>query len=283
MLYRIGADSPTRYAGLLLQHHAALTAGLIELYSRLINGQSWEGSPVDELNGSPSVHCILERLGVIDTEDEIDPTSDLAGESDSISFSCAKAREPPAKVQKLAKSTARNGSVSDRQSRSSRSPLSTSTTIAPAPPSQPSTGYLNQVASPSSSGSRSGSIQSTMSSWESQSPGLSDDYMFTTPVPTPATTSESQCPDYQMPMQAYPPFSDGTVPNYSRESIPTPVPAPVPFISPETVTDPCTAGYFMDAAGGMGLYGWEDGSAGGNIGFGSMPPEGGAWDQGVFV
>ncbi|EXJ88276.1 hypothetical protein A1O1_05206 [Capronia coronata CBS 617.96] len=344
--------SNQRYAGLLIQHHAALTAGLIELYTRIIKGQPWEGSPVDELNGSPSVHCILERLGVIDAEDEIDPTptadprlgSDLGSSSNGIKVAADAAREqhqqhqqpPPSKVRKLSKSTTtststatstststtRKISQSNRRSNSSRSPRSkTSPALAPAPVASSSSSslptsfpqsqgltfdtedrqqatigqdYFNHAVSPPSSAG-------TISSWESQShahsPDLADD-MFTTPLPTtPTTTSESYFPDYQIPttqQAAYAPFSASTVVDGSvgiqgyvgRESIPTPVQAGA-YTSPETAAEACTAGYFLDATGGMGLYGWDTGNVGGggggNVGFGSLQQECNAWDSGVFV
>ncbi|OAL25125.1 hypothetical protein AYO22_05002 [Fonsecaea multimorphosa] len=48
----------------------ALTAGVVELYRRLVKGQKWDGVLIEEVNGHPSVHGILERLGVLDQDDD---------------------------------------------------------------------------------------------------------------------------------------------------------------------------------------------------------------------
>ncbi|OAP63633.1 hypothetical protein AYL99_02860 [Fonsecaea erecta] len=66
------ASTNQRYTNLLIQHQEALTAGVVELYGRLVRGQRWDGAPVEEVNGSPSVHEILERLGVLDRDDDAD-------------------------------------------------------------------------------------------------------------------------------------------------------------------------------------------------------------------
>lgn len=62
-----------------------------------------------------------------------------------------------------------------------------------------------------------------------------------------------------------------------------PAPATVLYTSSETATETCTAGYFMDATGGMGLYGWDAVNAGANVVFGSIQPDTGSWDPGVFL
>ncbi|OQU93542.1 Fungal Zn2-Cys6 binuclear cluster domain-containing protein isoform 1 [Cladophialophora immunda] len=64
------ASTNQRYTNLLLQHQEALTAGVVELYKRLASGQKWDGAPIEEVNGTPSVHGILERLGVLDHDED---------------------------------------------------------------------------------------------------------------------------------------------------------------------------------------------------------------------
>ncbi|OQV10869.1 hypothetical protein CLAIMM_14793 isoform 1 [Cladophialophora immunda] len=54
----------------LLQHQEALAIGVVELYKRLVRGQRWDGGPIEEVNGEPSVHIILERLGVLDHDED---------------------------------------------------------------------------------------------------------------------------------------------------------------------------------------------------------------------
>merc|ERR1712000_734545 len=71
------ASATQRYTNLLLQHHSALTAGVLKLYSKMLHAGQWEGSPVKEVNGSPSVHCILERIGVIGSEEDFDDNVDV--------------------------------------------------------------------------------------------------------------------------------------------------------------------------------------------------------------
>ncbi|KAJ4557734.1 hypothetical protein HRR78_001407 [Exophiala dermatitidis] len=304
-------SSYLRYAGMLLQHHAAVTAGLIELYQRLLKGQPWEGSPVDELNGTPSVHCILERLGVIDAEDEVDPTPNPTLQSDApvshvhstaasaaaIGGRVAKSRKPSTKFTPSRKgSQAASAAAREFDTDPLLSPLSTSTTIVPPAGSSffettedpaLATGYFNQVASPLSCASRSGSLQSTTTSssstWDSsQSPDISDD-MFTTPIPTPTTTTnnDSQCQsDFLSQTQQQQQFPDGSFPVYTDDHQ---TPVQVSYTSAE-VQETCTAGYFLDATGGMGLYGWDASNMGSNVPFGTVPPDCcNPWDSGVLI
>lgn len=75
--YEAGADLPScshtliRHTNLLIQQQQELTAGLLELYKRVVNRQGWDGAPVEEVEGIPSVHGILQRLGILDDGDEV--------------------------------------------------------------------------------------------------------------------------------------------------------------------------------------------------------------------
>jgi len=44
---------------------AQLVAGLREMYKKLLNGESWPGSPLQDHDGYPLTHDILERLDVL--------------------------------------------------------------------------------------------------------------------------------------------------------------------------------------------------------------------------
>lgn len=198
-----------RYTALLLQHHAALTAGLLELYSRLLNGERWEGSPVDELNGSPSVHCILERLGVIESEDYVNENTEPGIKLEPLSPGHVEQTTP------LPSSAPRKDSgVADLELRfSAPSPgpvgrSKSSSAIKPPLPSLLTTDEemqstrLPQLPSPLSCRSGSGSgprcLSQTYSSptatqWDSP---FFDDEFFITPIPTPTAS-------YNFASQAY--------------------------------------------------------------------------------
>ncbi|KAF2683699.1 hypothetical protein K458DRAFT_252340, partial [Lentithecium fluviatile CBS 122367] len=60
---------PPGYTELVERQNKYLVSALITLYRRLLLGQSWDGAPVQEANGFPLVHDILERLE-INTVDE---------------------------------------------------------------------------------------------------------------------------------------------------------------------------------------------------------------------
>jgi hypothetical protein len=54
---------------MLEQQQSKLVAGLQRLYSLLVNHEEWPGLPLKELNGGyPTVHDILDRLGVLCSE-----------------------------------------------------------------------------------------------------------------------------------------------------------------------------------------------------------------------
>ena len=60
------------YVEMLEQQQLQLVNGLQELYERLINNQGWEGAPLDTSNnGHPLTHDILERLGALKLESQI--------------------------------------------------------------------------------------------------------------------------------------------------------------------------------------------------------------------
>ncbi len=57
---------------MLEQQQLQLVNGLQELYERLINNQGWKGAPLDNSNnGHPLTHDILERLGALKLEGQI--------------------------------------------------------------------------------------------------------------------------------------------------------------------------------------------------------------------
>ena len=71
---------------MLERQHVQLIAGIQELYRRLANGESWTAPPLDPANhGRPLTHKVLERLGVLRTE-EWDDFVGLDGRSSWQSF-----------------------------------------------------------------------------------------------------------------------------------------------------------------------------------------------------
>src|ERR1700761_2112342 len=51
---------------MLEEHQTMLISGIRDLYQRLLDGESWPGSPISESrDGNPLTHEILERLGVL--------------------------------------------------------------------------------------------------------------------------------------------------------------------------------------------------------------------------
>jgi hypothetical protein len=65
-----------------------LVAGILELHSRLRNGQRWEEANAEDVAREPSVHDILERIGVLDRdteEDLVDMESPSHSKSSSVS------------------------------------------------------------------------------------------------------------------------------------------------------------------------------------------------------
>lgn len=214
----------SRYTDLLLQHHAALTAGLIELYSRSLKGHKWIGPPVEEVNGIPSVHRILEELGVIEGEDEADTDTKTGANIPPGREAVAPLRirshkdiSSGPKIKRLPPMPQLH--VPDERSSKNSSPpicspvtaTSVSAKIAPArsPPSRDvcrdagrkaPTQYV--VSSPESGagGTGTGTYTSTPSPWNS-SPEFTEE-LFTTPVPSP-TASSSQ-PDFQYEQKQFP-------------------------------------------------------------------------------
>jgi len=318
-LYRT-ATNESRYTDLLLQHHAALTAGLIELYSRSLKGHKWAGSPVEEVNGSPSVHRILEELGVIEGEDEAEteakagskfpgarePVSPLRLKANNISSGPKIKKLPPILQLQVPEKC-------DKTSPHSRSPLSTASTYAniasansysPRDEPRPVRRSTTQcVASPPDSGG----VLSRRSSGGTPGPWDSPEFteeLFTTPIPSPTASSPQQDYQYEQqpggPVYAKPPAAAPMGPRASQAAFdfnPTEMYMREPLVSnslgmsfPTAATDAetCSAGYFYDATtGGMGagVYGWDYSTGNSNAlgyqDFGGM--EYSSWDSGVFV
>ncbi|KEF59320.1 uncharacterized protein A1O9_04164 [Exophiala aquamarina CBS 119918] len=225
-------ENAQRYTDLLLQHHAALTAGLIELYSRSLEGHKWAGPPVEEINGTPSVHRILEELGVIEGEDEVGETTDTKPGS----FPYPACREPVAplrlrttnnnnhsnltpgpKIKKLLPilqlqvppegKDKKPKTAPPQQTRSPLSTASTASTYANIASTKNSyspmrRGTTQCIASPPGSGGllssrRSSGGGASTSNTSTFTPGPWDspefgDELFTTPVPSPTCSSPPQ-------------------------------------------------------------------------------------------
>ena len=63
---------PHSYVEMLEQQQLQLVNGLQELYDRLVNHKGWEGASLDcSNNGHPLTHDILERLGALKLESQI--------------------------------------------------------------------------------------------------------------------------------------------------------------------------------------------------------------------
>lgn len=74
-----------------------LVQGLQELYRRMRTGEGWPGAPLQEMNGAPPTHDILERLGTFKKEDHADSAhfeEDLAALQSRLLASGANSRQP---------------------------------------------------------------------------------------------------------------------------------------------------------------------------------------------
>lgn len=134
---------------LLLQQHSALTAGVLALYSNLLNGERWEGLPVMEVDGSPSVHCILERLGVISADEEFDESLAAIDSYDDVQLLPIREVHVVPKAQKSTKPSKKSRDVPPLSATSSSSTVPTTSWYEP--DSKVScVAHVSQVSSPSS-------------------------------------------------------------------------------------------------------------------------------------
>ncbi|KAJ9618590.1 Fluconazole resistance protein 1 [Knufia peltigerae] len=282
-----------RYTNLLLQHHSALTAGLVKLYSRLLDGKAWEGAPVDEVNGSPSVHCILERIGVIGAEEEFDEDLDFSDHNERPQLSpIQETANSPAVVKKPAKSTTtttttttQKAAKTKRRSQSQVSSIQTdcsskSGTIDKTRKSPQHNVQATQLASPSNSEFYSSVFESgssdTPSTWDS--PGFGDE-LFSAPAPT---VEETQA-QYERVMDAT--FPTGH--SFSAHHRPTgdaDMNAPAPMVFDGGFEMPGADNFVVDATCDMNFYDWDGSNS---FGMGTEPgmfmQRNNAWNPGVFA
>jgi len=288
-----------RHTDLLLQHQSALTAGLLKLYSHVLTGQQWEGPPVEEFEGGPSVHCILERLGVIDNNDDdgteqslnamnsyealLPPMPSTKGVGLSVSLK-KTARKEPSRAGPT--TSGLNGNSPARPS------ISSTTTMTPPAlarkrhkkndnndkPVMPAPLFHPQWTSPSSSsGSRSSFVETSSNSagsrssrWES--PGFGDD-LFPSQANTPISTCGSPDPSSMFQQQQQPQsrrlvnLQDGFFGDAIQATL-----HQVAFSSSDMGQEFYNEGYFIDATNGMNTFDYNDASRGA-MGFGNMPVE----------
>ncbi len=281
----------------------------MELYQRLVHGQLWEGEPVDQVHGSPSVHNILERLGLLESEDDGGSTSDPAPISETSSPPTPKPTKtisPKAKKPERPPLKRKRTSTSERQSysRSSGPAVTVSSQAANQPPLELVDDDFQSRHSPQlptslnasgggggggGGGPRNSSLASsnslltadatTATRWDS--PGFCDE-IFSTPTPTPKAMPDAYHHHKQ--------YQTASVQAQPAEFYPADPadPAVFPFFPAEMETaaaggmEACSAEYLFDATSGMGMamYGWETPS-GPAVPF--TVPEGTTWDTGVFV
>ncbi|OAL27630.1 hypothetical protein AYO20_09703 [Fonsecaea nubica] len=305
------ASTNQRYNSLLIQHQEALTAGLVELYRRLAGGQKWDGALVEEVNGNPSVHGILERLGVLDRDEDAIPSnfdsSSTHTKSEPVSPVSLAKSVPPAIAPKpkgqVRATTHRDPvchthgtAVLEQRIVVGQSPKSaTATTMsrtstACGPQSSPLDGnevpeYMTFFAQhPSSprtppSNTRSSLNRLSMSSisWDSPMDEFGDD-LFGTPTLTPGAEVQpaQQRPGHQIePVPQAQPL--GQTPPQVHQN---PYALAPSFTSPHlSGTEAFSNECFFDATLGAGvsMYGWDNGLVGpGGIEY--VP-----WDTGVYV
>ncbi|EXJ74074.1 uncharacterized protein A1O5_02368 [Cladophialophora psammophila CBS 110553] len=304
-----------RYTNLLLQHQEALTAGVVELYKRLVRGQRWDGAPIEEVNGSPSVHSILERVGVLDHDED-------ANHSNFDSCSTKNRSEPVSPVSPI---TAFAPTIAPKTQRPVRVAMPReSTSQAPAPGLPEQRSFFDQ--SPKSATATTMSRTSTTcgraaSALDTDEVPVQSTYFPHPPSPlTPMSDSRSSslahCSRVRLNTTSTTATSwvDSPVDEFCDELFGTPIPTPrtevqprqpqlqsdrqieplpppqpqgqTPYTMPPSYASPnlsatevYSAGYFFDATlgGGMSMYGW-DGGPGGPGGI-----EYNAWDTGVYV
>ncbi|KAI1626838.1 hypothetical protein EDD37DRAFT_235301 [Exophiala viscosa] len=180
---------------LLVQQHSALTAGVLALYSNLLNGERWEGLPVMEVDGSPSVHCILERLGVITADEEFDETLGTVDNYENIQLLPIREIHVVPKTQKGTKSSnkSRQGGIPPLSATSSSStvPKTSSSAWHDLDNKVSSIAHTSEVSS-SPSGQGSQSLSPTFEATSCSTPSTDDPTSFAGGVflsPTVPTTT----------------------------------------------------------------------------------------------
>ena len=234
---------------------------------------------MDEVNGSPSVHCILERIGVIGAEEDFDEGLDISDHNDRPQLSPLKEASSTVEVKKPAKSTTQKPAAKRiSQSRVSSGQTDSQSGIDKSRNSQHV--QATQLASPSNSEMYSSVFESgssdTPSTWDS--PGFADE-LFS----APALNGETQT-RYEQDMEAT--FPTGhSFPAQQRHA---------PDLNPNAqpmVSLPFDSGFemqgadnFVEATCDMNFYDWD-----GNPSFG-MGTESGlflqrnnAWNPSVFT
>ncbi|KIW20155.1 hypothetical protein PV08_00730 [Exophiala spinifera] len=268
------------YTNLLLQHHSALTAGLIRLYSRLLEGKGWDGAPVDEVNGSPSVHCILERIGVIGADEEFDEDLDTSDHNERPQLAPIKEASAPAGVKKPAKSKPHHAAAKRRsQSRVSSIQTEPESGI---DKSRNSSQHVRgiRLASPSNSEMYSTVFESgssdTPSTWES--PGFADELFSASATNGDAQIRYERDMDTTFPTEPSFPTQHHQLPDANLNAQST---APLPFDSgfEMQVTD-----NFVDATCDMNFYDWDGNNS---FGIGTEPglfvQRNNTWNPSVFA
>lgn len=258
---------------------------------------------MEEVNGSPSVHRILEELGVIEGEDEAETETKTAGSK------FPGGREPVSPLRLKTSNISSGPKIKklppilqvpvpekcDKISPHSRSsPLSTASTyanIASAAagsysprddePRAVQRSTTQCLASPPDSGGLLSRRSSGGTPGRWGSPEFTEE-LFTTPVPSPTASSPQQDYPYEQqpgPVYAKPSaapligprasqgaFDFNQTEMYMREPL-APNSLGMSFPAATTDTETCSAGYFYDATtGGMGagVYGWDYSTANGN-------------------
>merc|ERR1711939_258850 len=238
------ASATQRYTNLLLQHHSALTAGVLKLYSKMLHAGQWEGSPVKEVNGSPSVHCILERIGVIGSEEDFD---------DNVDVETRRERPDLAPIQETRLTSKANKSPKKGVKK----------------PSETRSGVFE-----------TGSC-STPSTWDS--PGFAED-LFHTPAHTPMTLCEPASQDQrEVDLNMSQRRSSASVQS-AQTGDATQNPQSMIQLPLDTGFEMYSAENFVEATCEMNFYGWESNNAfgvGGESGF--LPQGHSPWNPGVFV
>jgi len=271
------ASASQRYTDFLLQHQSALTAGLLALYSRMLEGQPWDGAPVEEVDGNPSVHCILERLGVIEeNEDEVEQVSMTSSNIEGLSVLPPTGKEARTmKPERITEKVPRKLSQTLDEESPSRSSNSTPTRTA----YRPSDRALKPapLIAPPALPADAGSLLSSFGDSESQSTPITSpwtsssgcgDEMFPSQADTPASSScSTQSPGLQASTEAAVQLQcsglgpDGLFHDQLQ----------MPYVPTDIGQELYNTGYFMDAAGGMMSFDCNDGNV--TMGYAAMPFE----------
>ncbi|KAK5198995.1 hypothetical protein LTR99_001034 [Exophiala xenobiotica] len=258
--------------------------GVLKLYSKMLHGGQWEGSPVKEVNGCPSVHCILERIGVIGSEEEFDDNVDVETRRERPLLAPIQEAHLTSKVNK----SPRKGAKKPSEARIAQRPVSSPQTMIRPMVHVPRTSCRSQtahLASPSSSETRSGMFGigscSTPSTWDS--PGFAED-LFHTPAHTPMTLCEPGGQDQREAdlNKSQRRFSasvqSGQIGDSTQDSH-SMIPLPL-----EPGFETYSAENFVEATCEMNFYGWESNNALGVGGESRFLPQGHSpWNPGVFV